>query len=229
MCCLFDKEVGVFPAADNDLNGVKGLVKIGGELSPESIISAYRRGIFPWYSEGEPVLWWSPDPRMILLPERFKPSKSLQKKIRHSGMKVTINRCFGEVIRACASQREVEGTWITEAMSSAYCRLHTMGVAHSFETWLEGELVGGFYGLAIGKVFFGESMFHKVSDASKIAFAEGILRFKAWDYQIVDCQVATRHLASLGGFLISRGDFLDLLEDLVDLFPHQDAWLPHDE
>lgn len=219
----------MFPAADNDLNGVKGLVMIGGELSPDSIISAYRHGIFPWYSEDEPILWWSPDPRMILLPERFKPSRSLQKKIRHSGMKVTINRCFGEVIKACASQRKNDGTWITEEMSAAYVRLHTMGFAHSFETWLDGELVGGFYGLAIGKVFFGESMFHSVSDASKIAFAEGIQYFKAWDYQIVDCQVATRHLASLGGFLISRSDFLELLEELVNLPPQQDAWCSQDE
>ncbi|MEY2699727.1 MAG: hypothetical protein RIQ52_482 [Pseudomonadota bacterium] len=214
----------MFPAADSDLNGIKGLVMTGGDLEPASILHAYRHGIFPWYSEGEPILWWSPDPRMVVLPDRFQPGRSLTKRIRHSGMQVSFNRCFPEVIDACAMLRQEEGTWITADMREAYCELHRMGWAHSFETWLDDRLVGGFYGLAIGQVFFGESMFHKVSDASKIAFAEGMKRLCAWGYQIVDCQVATRHLASLGGLMISRADFLELLQELIELSPEADAW-----
>jgi leucyl/phenylalanyl-tRNA---protein transferase len=191
----------------------EGLIAIGGDLSPARLLKAYATGIFPWYSEGDPILWWSPDPRMILYPQEIKISRSLKKSIRQSRFKITLDARFAEVIHACAEPRKSgKGTWITAAMVSAYIRLHEMGYAHSVEVWCNDRLAGGLYGVSLGGCFFGESMFSAVSNASKTALA-GLCGFLIeHDFDFIDCQMTTAHLDSLGGRAIPRSHFLKKLK-----------------
>jgi leucyl/phenylalanyl-tRNA---protein transferase len=190
-----------------------GLLAIGGDLSPKRLMLAYSQGIFPWYSENTPILWWSPDPRLVLFPHELRVSKSLQRVIRKELFSVTFNQAFLEVISRCATVRRGygEGTWILPEMAEAYFQLHRMGYAHSVETWYEGELVGGLYGVAIGRAFFGESMFALRSDASKVALVYLVRLLLKEGFELIDCQVTTNHLQSLGAREIPRKDFLKLL------------------
>jgi len=204
-----------FPDADLALREPDGLLAIGGDLSPERLLRAYRAGIFPWYSEGQPVLWWSPDPRFVLFPQKLNVSRSLRKTLRRQAFRITLDQAFDAVIRACAAPRAgADGTWITSAMTSAYQRLHELGFAHSAEAWQGDTLVGGLYGVAIGRIFYGESMFSRVSNASKVAFVALVRQLHAWDFPLVDCQVYTRHLASLGAEFMGRREFLAQLPPL---------------
>jgi len=193
-----------------------GLVAIGGDLSSQRLLTAYHSGIFPWYNENEPILWWSPNPRMVLFPEQFKVSKSLRKTIRSGKFTVTFNTCFENVIQACASieRKGQKGTWITPAMIEAYCRLHRGNHAVSVEVWEQDKLVGGLYGIDLKdkKIFCGESMFSLVSDASKVAFYFLVHYALKNNYQLIDCQVYNAHTASLGAVEISRQEFLDYLK-----------------
>lgn len=206
-----------FPPAGQALEHPNGLVCAGLELTPERVLEAYCGGIFPWFNEGQPVLWWSPDPRMVLFPDEFRLHRSLRKTLRRGGYTVTCDLAFDRVMRACAEPRpDQDGTWISDEMRAVYGELHRRGVAHSVETWVEGELVGGLYGLALGRVFFGESMFARVTDASKIAFAHLVTQLTRWGYGLIDCQQETAHLASLGARPIPREDFLGTLARLLN-------------
>ena len=199
---------------------------MGGCLSATRLLNAYRQGIFPWYNDDEPILWWSPDPRLVLFPEQLIISQSLRKTLRKQKFTVTIDNAFTHVIKACAQPRtEESGTWISSDIENAYSELHRLGYAHSAEAWLNGELVGGLYGVAIGQVFFGESMFHTVTDASKVAFAKLVEKLKYWNYQLIDCQVHSAHLASLGAVNLSRDDFKTQLDQLCEQPASQLAWL----
>lgn len=202
-----------------------GLLAFGGDLSEERFVTAYSMGIFPWYNEDSPILWWSPDPRLILLPDELKISRSLRKVINKGVFKVTINAAFEQVIRNCSqvTRKGQDGTWITEDMIEAYIRLHQSGYAHSVESWCEGELMGGLYGIILGKAFFGESMFSKMSNASKVAFATIVERLKEQGFSLIDCQVTTEHLLSLGAREISRKRFLEMLRAAIgkNLSPQQ--------
>ncbi len=202
-----------FPPAQRALTSPNGLLAVGGDLRPERLVVAYSQGIFPWFSEDEPILWWSPNPRMVLFPEKLKISRSLTKNIRNSGFRVTLDTCFAEVIRQCATtlRRDQDGTWITLEMQEAYIELHRLGIAHSAECWRGDELVGGLYGVAVGGVFCGESMFSLASNASKVAFCLLTLQLQQWGYALIDCQIHTQHLASLGAEPILRADYLALL------------------
>lgn len=214
-----------FPDPEKALREPDGLLALGGCLTPQRIVKAYRQGIFPWFSPDEPILWWSPDPRLVLLPDRLKISRSLRKTLRKNLFRVSYDCAFSEVIKACAEPREHQrGTWITNDMNQAYNQLHQMGVAHSIEAWHEDQLVGGLYGLAIGRVFFGESMFHTRTDASKVAFAHLVEWLSEWDYQLIDCQVHTQHLSSLGAEEIDRKEFTQRLQTLCDQQPSPQAW-----
>lgn len=190
-----------------------GLLAVGGDLSEERLLLAYAMGIFPWYSEGSPILWWSPDPRLILIPKELRVSRSLKQTIRKGIYDVTMDKAFDRVVRSCAeAQRKKNGeTWITQDMMKAYSNLHESGVAHSVESWREGELAGGLYGVALGGAFFGESMFAKRTDASKVAFVELVHSLVQWDFDLIDCQVTTEHLMSLGAKNIPRSEFLEML------------------
>lgn len=193
-----------------------GLLAVGGDLSPQRLLLAYRSGIFPWFSDGDPPLWWCPDPRMVLFPAEFKRSKSLRKSIRTGGFSITQNSQFEAVIRACAEAPRPDqlGTWITEEMVQAYVELHRMGHAHSVEVWYHDELVGGLYGIDLPefKVFCGESMFSKRTDASKVGFSFLVASLLEQNYKLIDCQMYTDHLASLGAREIARQDFLGYLK-----------------
>lgn len=204
----------------------EGLLAIGGDLSPDRLLLAYHNGIFPWFSEGEPILWWSPDPRLVLFPDEFKPSKSLRKIIRRQIFDITLDQAFPEVIRECAQVRieHQEGTWIVSDMIDAYCQLHESGFAHSVEAWQAGKLVGGLYGVSLGRCFFGESMFSRVSNASKVAFAGLVDYLKAHAFDLIDCQVTTQHLISLGATEIPRQRFLDLLSLALQKPTLQGSW-----
>ncbi len=202
-----------FPDPEQALDDPNGLLAVGGCLSPQRIINAYRQGIFPWYNPGEPVLWWSPDPRLVLFPDNLKISRSLQKKRRKNIFTVSFNQDFRAVIEACAQPRDkASGTWITEEIKLAYQQLHELGIAQSVEVWHKNELVGGLYGLALGRVFFGESMFHRMTDASKIGFVAWVEYLQSQDYRLIDCQVYSEHLVSLGAEEIPRKEFLALLK-----------------
>ncbi|MCW8193942.1 leucyl/phenylalanyl-tRNA--protein transferase [Proteobacteria bacterium 005FR1] len=201
-----------FPPPDQALDDPNGLLAAGGDLSPPRLLAAYRQGIFPWYEDGQPILWWSPDPRTILLPRDVHISRSLRKVLRRGEFMVTADQAFEQVILACAGPRDyAAGTWITDEMAEAYCTLHRLGYAHSIETWRDDVLVGGMYGVAIGRAFFGESMFSHVSNASKVALVHLAGQLAQWDYGLIDCQVETGHLLSMGAINISRAAFQGLL------------------
>lgn len=199
-----------FPPIVQALRDPNGLLAAGADLSPQRLISAYRQGIFPWFNAGDPILWWSPDPRMVLLPDQLRISRSLAKTLRHANYSVRLDTAFDQVIAACAVAPRAgqSGTWIVPAMQAAYLRLHALGYAHSVETWREGKLIGGLYGIAIGGAFFGESMFSRVTDASKIALAHLCKHLIAREFGIIDCQMETTHLKSFGARPIPRDDFL---------------------
>ncbi len=214
-----------FPALETALTDPEGLLAAGGCLSSQRIINAYKQGIFPWYSPGDPILWWSPNPRLVLFPENLKASRSLKKTIRKKVFHITYDQSFTQVMRYCAAPRAKEtGTWICKEIYQAYTKLHQQGLAHSFEAWFDNELVGGLYGIAIGHVFFGESMFHRKTDASKVAFYHLVQQLSEWGYQLIDCQVHTDHLSSLGAEEIDRNDFLYLLKDYCSRQPNYKAW-----
>ena len=201
-----------FPEVDEAMREPNGLLAAGGDLSPQRLLDAYRHGIFPWYDESDPILWWCPDPRLVLFPENLKISRSLTKSLRKD-YEIRTDSAFETVVRKCAEpRRDGAGTWISEEMILAYCTLHGMGIAHSVETWVEDELVGGLYGMALGKIFFGESMFSRRTDASKIAFVHLVLQLKRWGFHLIDCQVRTEHLASLGATEIPRSEFASILK-----------------
>lgn len=214
-----------FPNPAFALREPDGLLAIGGNLSPKRLLEAYRRGIFPWYSEGQPILWWSPDPRTVLFPERIKISRSLRKTIRNGGFAITMDTAFPAVIRGCSEPRgEDAGTWITPEINDAYCRLHAMGYAHSVEIWQHGGLVGGLYGVALGRVFYGESMFSRVSNASKIALVTLAQQLQRWAFGVIDCQLHTAHLMNLGAQEVRRGTFIRLLDRYCPMEAYNGPW-----
>lgn len=207
-----DADTLFFPDPSQALEEPNGLVAVGGDLSPERILAAYHKGIFPWFNPGDPILWWSPNPRTVLFPAALHISKSLRKTLRQAPYRVTFDQCFEVVMRACAEpRRSADGTWISEEMIRAYSDLHARGIAHSVEVWQGEALVGGLYGLALGKIFFGESMFSRADNASKVGFAHLIRQLRVWNFQMVDCQVASAHLFSLGAEEIPREAFLQML------------------
>ncbi|OUU57458.1 MAG: leucyl/phenylalanyl-tRNA--protein transferase [Proteobacteria bacterium TMED61] len=203
----------------------EGLLAVGGDLNPDRLLSAYRQGVFPWFSDGQPILWWSPNPRAILYPADLHISRSLRKSLRTQGFEVTADRAFDDVIQRCAESRNArEGTWITSGMQEAYCTLHRMGYAHSVETWRNGQLVGGLYGLAIGKAFFGESMFSQITDASKTALVALSVSLTAGGYHFIDCQVVSEHLNSLGAKAVPRYRFSSELKQAVETPVNETPW-----
>lgn len=217
-----------FPDVSLALKEPNGLLAVGGCLSPNRLVNAYRYGIFPWFGEGEPILWWSPEPRLVLFPEKLYMSRSLRKTLKHNYFDFSYDSCFEQVIDACAQPRPyADGTWISPDIKQAYCELHRLGLAHSFETWRDGKLVGGLYGLSIGQVFFGESMFHRADNASKAALAFAVNNFMQWGYRLIDCQVYTDHLNSLGAEGIPRPVFIKLLDDYCERQPSAYAWRKH--
>ena len=215
----------LFPDVEQALTEPDGLLAVGGDLSPERLLEAYRRGIFPWYSEDQPVLWWSPNPRSVLFPDKLKISRSLKKTINKQIYTVTLDTAFRDVITACSQPRkDGNGTWITPDMIDAYCTLFEQGHAHSVECWHEDELIGGLYGIAIGTVFFGESMFSKKTDASKVAFVKLVEQLKVWGFELIDCQIQSGHLDSLGAENIPRRRFIDLLNQLCISSSKDSTW-----
>lgn len=205
----------------------EGLLAIGGDLSSERLLEAYRRGIFPWYSAGQPILWWSPDPRAVMYLDRFKISRSLRKRLRRNTYAITMDTSFGEIVDACAAPRQkdpVAGTWITKDMARAYVSLHEMGYAHSVEAWHEGRLVGGLYGIALGRGFFGESMFSTMTDASKVALASLVEHLREWQYSFIDCQLSSPHILSLGAVEVPRSRFLRELARALDAPDRLGPW-----
>lgn len=206
-----------FPDVSLALTEPDGLLAIGGDLSPERLLAAYRRGIFPWYSHGQPILWWSPDPRAILRLTALNISRSLRKSLKRDDYQVRFDSAFDQVVNECARPRKDGlGTWITDEMHNAYLRLHRLGYAHSIEVWHGNSLIGGLYGVGLGQLFFGESMFSRRSDASKIAFVYLVKQLAKWRYALIDCQVYSRHLGSLGAELISRERFIEYLDKFCD-------------
>ncbi|BCX89464.1 leucyl/phenylalanyl-tRNA---protein transferase [Methylomarinovum tepidoasis] len=214
-----------FPPPAEALSEPNGLLAVGGDLSPTRLLEAYRQGIFPWYNPGEPILWWSPDPRLVLFPERLKVSRSLRKLLRKGEFEISFDRDFEAVIDGCAAPRPYEsGTWITPEMRAAYLTLHRQGHAHSVECWYEGELAGGLYGVAIGQVFYGESMFYRKSNASKVAFVTLVEHLRRWNYRLIDCQVHTHHLQRFGAEEIPRDHFTALLQRYCAAPCAPEAW-----
>ena len=206
-----------FPSVTEALTEPNGLLAAGADLSVDRLLTAYRLGIFPWFNAQQPILWWSPDPRMVLFPQEFRISRSLRKALRHDNYRIRTDTCFEQVMRACAAPRpDQDGTWITEEMVRAYVELHHLGVAHSVETWIDGELAGGLYGIALGRMFYGESMFMRSADASKLALAHLVWQLARWQFGMIDCQVPTEHLASLGAREVPRADFMQQLAELVN-------------
>jgi leucyl/phenylalanyl-tRNA--protein transferase len=208
-----------FPPLDEALRQPNGLLAVGGDLSPQRLLEAYRRGIFPWYSDDEPALWWSPDPRMVLFPEELKISRSLAGRLRKGDYRIRFDSAFREVMQACASspRPDQDGTWIMPAMVDGYTALHELGYAHSAETWIDGELAGGLYGVVIGGMFYGESMFHRSTDASKLAFVHLVRRLQQQGPGMIDCQMHTPHLQRFGAREIPRREFAARLAELVNL------------
>ncbi len=214
-----------FPPVETALRNPSGLLCAGADLSPERLLDAYQRGIFPWFSGGEPILWWSPDPRMVLFCNEFKLPRSLSKSMRNKGYRVTADRAFDDVVSGCSKpRRDGAGTWLGRDMRLAYGALHRLGYAHSFETWLEDRLIGGLYGVAIGRMFYGESMFSRETDASKVALAALVAELSARGCPMIDCQQRTPLLESLGGREIPRADFLRSLAALVNYPATKERW-----
>lgn len=215
-----------FPPLELALREPNGLLCAGGDLTPQRLVQAYLNGIFPWYSPGEPILWWSPDPRMVLFPAEFHLSRSLRKTLRNRNYRVRLDTGFKAVIQACARtpRRDQPGTWITPEIQAAYCKLHELGYAHSVETWVDEKLVGGLYGIAIGKMFYGESMFTHATDASKIAIAHLVRFLEEKGFGMIDCQMNTPHLSSLGAREIPRRHFIDRLRILTAIPPLCGRW-----
>ncbi len=213
MVVLNDKLV--FPPVE--MATPEGIIAIGGDLGMDRLLLAYRSGIFPWYSEGEPIVWWSPDPRFVLFPDKLRVTKSMQSVLNNGSFRFTINRAFSKVLQHCKTitRQGQEGTWITPAIEQAYTKLHDLGYAHSAEAWMNGELVGGLYGIRLGNVFFGESMFSKVSNASKFAFINYVRQLQKEKVTLIDCQVYTAHLESLGAKMIERNTFMTLLAENI--------------
>jgi leucyl/phenylalanyl-tRNA---protein transferase len=251
LALLFDDTP--FPPVDQALHDPNGLLAAGGNLSPKRLLEAYRHGIFPWFNADEPILWWSPDPRMVLFPQEFRISRSLRKTLRHGNYEVRADSAFEQVMRACAAPRDgQQGTWIHDSVISAYTTLHHQGYAHSIEVWMPGtsfqfqvegetgrqragddelelELAGGLYGVSIGRMFYGESMFSRCTDASKIALAHLALQLARWNFGMIDCQMNTRHLASLGARDIPRTEFIARLQELLNYPDTASPWkLEHD-
>jgi leucyl/phenylalanyl-tRNA--protein transferase len=214
----------IFPSPQ--LASEEGLLAVGGDLSRERLLLAYRMGIFPWYSQDEPIMWWSPDPRLVLYPSELKVSKSLKRTIKKRPFKVTMDQAFESVIKACAQGRTrmQEGTWIVNDMIAAYCRLHESGLAHSVETWQAGKLAGGLYGVSLGGCFFGESMFKRVSNASKVAFVALVEHLKSLNFNLIDCQVTSAHLLGFGAREIPRSRFLKELEKALESSTIKNKW-----
>ena len=215
-----------FPPVHSALAEPNGLLAAGGDLSAERLIEAYRQGIFPWFSDGEPILWWSPDPRMVLVPAEIKVTRSLAKVLRNRVFEVRADSAFREVMQACAEPRANQrGTWISDDMIGAYHALHRRGIAHSIETWIDGELAGGLYGVAIGRMFYGESMFTRAPDASKIALVHLARQLQRWGFELIDCQMHTAHLERMGGREVPRVAFMRKLGELVNYPPITGAWV----
>lgn len=218
-----------FPDVELAERQPNGLLAMGGDLSPNRLVNAYRRGIFPWYSHGQPILWWAPNPRAVLFPQRLKVSRSLRKTLRRQVFLASLDRAFIDVVKACAEpRRDQPDTWIVPEMMQAYARLHRQGLAHSVEVWQDEALVGGLYGVAMGRVFFGESMFSKASDASKVALVHLVNVLSDWGYRLIDCQVYSEHLSTLGAESITRRRFSHLLQEWVPQPPAQSAWCDQD-
>lgn len=215
-----------FPAPETALDEPNGLLAAGGALTPDWLVAAYSRGIFPWFGAGDPILWWSPAPRMVLFPERLKVSRSLSKVLRNSRYEIRVDSAFRQVMQACAGAPRPgqSGTWIVPEMIDAYCRLHAEGLAHSCETWIDGELAGGLYGVSLGLMFFGESMFSRRSNASKLALVHLTRHLGARGVRMIDCQMETPHLASLGAAPLPRAAFLATLREQVALPQPTDLW-----
>jgi leucyl/phenylalanyl-tRNA---protein transferase len=210
-----------------DLATPEGLLAIGGDLRPERLLEAYRHGIFPWYSDDQPILWWSPDPRSVLFPEKLHVSRSLKRSLRPGLFSVTLDTSFRDVMQHCAGPRPQYpdgGTWITPAMLEAYTRLHELGYAHSVEIWQKGQLVGGLYGVALGGAFFAESMFTRTSDASKVALVSLVRQLQTWGFRLMDCQQASPHMTALGAESIPRRDFLNHLAGALALPERRRRW-----
>jgi leucyl/phenylalanyl-tRNA--protein transferase len=205
----------------------EGLLAVGGDLRPERLLEAYRHGIFPWYSDNQPILWWSPNPRTVLFPDKLHISRSLKRSLRPGLFSVTLDRCFRDVMRHCAEPRPQYpdgGTWITAEMLTSYTRLHELGYAHSVETWQEGQLVGGLYGVALGGAFFAESMFTRVPDASKVALVSLVRQLQAWGFHLMDCQQSSPHVQAFGAENIPRHKFLDHLTLALALPERHERW-----
>ncbi len=214
-----------FPAVDTALEDPNGLLAAGGDLSPARLIDAYARGIFPWAGDDEPMLWWCPDPRMVLFVDELHVSRSLRRHIRAGRMTVTADRAFEDVVSGCGAPRpDADGTWITAAIADAYTALHRLGHAHSVEAWEGDQLAGGLYGVSIGRMFYGESMFARRADASKVAFAFLVRQLARWGFELVDCQMSTAHLASLGAREIRRAEFLERVRRLIALPAPPSPW-----
>ena len=206
-----------FPPPSEALTEPNGLLAVGGDLTPERLLAAYTQGIFPWYQEGQPILWWSPDPRAVLTPGALRISRSLRRSVAKRGFEFRVDTEFESVVAACATPRNYGGgTWITDEMAAAYTHMHRLGWAHSFEAWHAGTLAGGLYGLAIGRVFFGESMFTRVTDASKVALVHAVALLRSRGFELIDCQVASAHTLSLGATEIPRAEFLQHVAKLCN-------------
>ncbi len=207
-----DPKVIEFPDIETALKEPEGLLAAGGALTTDWLLEAYQRGIFPWYEAGQPILWWSPDPRLVLFPKRLRISRSLRKSINNNPYQFYINKDFRTVIESCGAQRVTSpGTWITPEMADAYLKLHEQGFAHSFEVWREDELAGGLYGVALGKIFFGESMFSRESNTSKLALVGLVSKMAQWQFEVIDCQISSEHLKALGAEEIPRHEFSGFL------------------
>ncbi len=223
------EEGGEFPPLEAALTEPNGLLCAGADLAPETLLKAYTRGIFPWFNDDQPILWWTPDPRMVLFPDEFRVSRSLAKIVKAAKFEIRFDHAFRDVIRHCAAPRRGRensggGTWIVPAMQDAYLRLHELGHAHSVESWQAGELQGGLYGVAIGKVFYGESMFTRVSDASKVALVALVEKLRRDGFALIDCQQQTRHLARFGARPIPRREFAARLAELIHFNEPSSVW-----
>ncbi len=226
---ILNRRSGAFPDPNDADDAVGGLLAIGGDLSGARVLEAYRTGIFPWFEDDRyPLLWWSPDPRAVLWPDAMRVSRSLRKRLRNAGFAVSFDHAFAEVVAACAARPRDDngalGTWITPNMQRVYLALHRSGYAHSVEVWLNGELVGGLYGLSLGEMFFGESMFSRVRDASKVALYHLCQRLLSWQFRLIDCQIPSQHLATLGVATIPRREFLVLLAANDEAKTHRGSW-----